>query len=260
MNRDSHTLSCFSAILAGIIATVVGGLILAFILGEGPFQNEPTPDAQTRESISPTAQSQPDVEPPVQLPIETAETDSSMNLIEPTLAATQIPLPYTPLELPFNSSNEYNPPTEWVAAGPYEDIYLVGNPGWSNYMVDVDASTRVRSNFGYHVSMVLIHVQDLDNHVRFVIDCPDGIWWEIVKERASNIVFGTLNNNSPEVCEEFHLQLRTVDGNYEAYIDGELRSAFTDYTFSNGYVGLNSRPKVWEGSTMDFQNLVVSAP
>ena len=262
MNRDSRP-SFFSAILGGIIATVVGGLILALLLGDGPFKDDPILTPQLQVNDPAIGQSQQQSESlNISIPEESTKVTTPLETMHPEAVETptQIPLPFTALELPFVSDKDDINSSEWITAGPYNDIHLVGNPAWSNYVVDIDASTRVRSHFGYHISMVLIHIQDLDNHVRFVIDCPDGVWWEMVKAQESNRVVGTINNNSPEVCDQFHLQLRAVDGDYEAYINGELRSAFTDHSFTTGYIGLSSYPKVWEGSIMDFNNLVVSAP
>lgn len=275
MNSRSGPLSC-ATLLAGIIVTVVGGLILAFILGEGPFQGiqlpprtpvNPTQEfiAELSENAAPTQSSSPSQTPLLTQVVETEEPVQE--------APTAIPLPYVANELPWSDDFDSSLSPAWLQVdgvwstnngrlGPGDSGGKIvgGNPLWDDYSLSLDVYSRQQGPIGRgHTTRVLVRMLDMRSYASFVIDCEEGTWWEITRMGQTEVVVGTLSSTDL-ACAEFHLELRVVEDLYEAYVNGELQSSFSDGLFSSGFIGLSTDNKAFLGGVMDFDNLVVREP
>lgn len=145
------------------------------------------------------------------------------------------------------------------ASDEVNSIIVGGDPEWSDYTVEV---TIKQMSELYFAGAVLVHVQDENNYLRATVYnsvLTQGTYWEIVRDGVAEEIPGTENS---EYMNDTQYDIRIVvsGSSYQLYVNGELHSSFTETTFSEGYIGLQSFGRITMNNPhlAGFGNLVVT--
>ena len=188
---------------------------------------------------------------------QTAQAVSEISAPSPTTQPVETPIPPAPLDTglvlwqddfeqgvgeswsivlgDWRVTNGYLVPTDEET----NSIIVGGDPAWDDYTVQADIQQFSRS---YYSGGILVRMQDPENFMRvrtFDSILSKGIYWEIVQNGESKIIPGTEVSRSMN-HPPYQIKVVVTGNLYEVYVDGERQSSFTDNTFSNGYIGLQS--------------------
>lgn len=135
----------------------------------------------------------------------------------------------------WRTSNGYLVPSDDAT----NSLIVGGDSDWTDYTVSVDIDQFSRL---YYAGGVLVRVQDSQNFMRataYDSVMTHGTVWKIVVDGEVRDIAGT-DVSRPMGRPPYNLTIRVNGPKYELYVNGELQSSFTDNTFSQGYIGLQS--------------------
>ena len=111
-------------------------------------------------------------------------------------------------------------------------IMLVGDPTWSDYVVECEIDFRARTSDAIEV---IVRAQDGQNGMKYWMKVfsarPD---WRIVEDGNETV----LVESELGLPLSPNIRIEVKDDNFVAYVDGEKWLSINDPTFTNGKVGL----------------------
>jgi len=235
----------------GAIATIVGSAWVLIQPQEAPIIVQPTlPQVDVVPTLEPTRDTFATSPPaPTTIP-ESRPTSTSEPAIPTALSATQPPLAISK-PLPFRDTFDSGLSSDWevqsgtwrvvngqLTADPGHDwsVILVGDSGWSDYVLEVDAY-----NYSWSYPIRIIVRERNGNYLALQTNCCETDWIA-VSGTSENVIAhldkGGLSFSRSEGFVRNHFRIEVVGQMYSAYIDGSLYLQVQDQTLSNGRVGL----------------------